>query len=265
VSNFDQTTADAGWAVARDVQRGSDFNAVLLAMAAHDLRQPLQVILSGYSLLTGRRADEHEKTFIEHGKLAIRQMIDQLDHLVDALRIHERAAGLKLAPVDVQALFATLQSENATTAVRCGIELHIAPTIATVMSDAVLLESILRNLVRNALKYTPRGGRILVGCRRQVSQFRIEVHDTGVGIRSYDLAQIFEAFHRLDSAASDGLGLGLFVVRRAADLLGHRIEVRSEIGHGSCFSLLLSAAVAETPGLPALGTPASVAPSHTKT
>jgi signal transduction histidine kinase len=144
--------------------------------------------------------------------------------------------------VDVQALFDALGQENQDGAEQAGIELRIAPTSAAVVSDAIILKSILRNLVRNALKYTPPGGRVLIGCRRSGLQFRIEVHDTGTGIPDHALEQIFDAFRRLDSAASDGLGLGLFVVRRAADLLGHKVEVHSEIGRGSCFAVLAKAA-----------------------
>jgi signal transduction histidine kinase len=110
------------------------------------------------------------------------------------------------------------------------------------MSDALLLQGILRNLIRNAVKYTGSGGRVVVGCRRRGTLLKIEVHDNGIGIPPDKLSEIFEAFRRLDSTRADGLGLGLFVVRRAVQLLGHEIEVRSEIGRGSCFSVLAEAA-----------------------
>jgi two-component system phosphate regulon sensor histidine kinase PhoR len=103
---------------------------------------------------------------------------------------------------------------------------------------SVLLGGILRNLVRNAIKYTRPGGRILVGCWRRGPDVCIEVHDAGVGIPPDHLSKVFDAFHRVDSTHSDGLGLGLFVVRRTVDMLGHRIEVRSTVGSGSCFSVL---------------------------
>jgi signal transduction histidine kinase len=103
--------------------------------------------------------------------------------------------------LELRALFATLQRASSETAQQNGVELQVARTAATVMSDAVLLESMLRNLVRNALKYkyTPAGGRVLLGCRPRGSQFRIEVHDTGVGIPGYHLARIFEAFRHIEA------------------------------------------------------------------
>ena len=78
---------------------------------------------------------------------------------------------------------------------------------------------------------------MLVGCRRRGPEIRIEVFDTGVGIPPEQLSKVFNAFHRVESSGSDGLGVGLFVVRRAVDLLGHRVEVRSAVGRGSWFTI----------------------------
>jgi two-component system, OmpR family, phosphate regulon sensor histidine kinase PhoR len=107
-----------------------------------------------------------------------------------------------------------------------------------IMSQPLLLDGILRNLARNALDHTAPGGRVLVGCRRRGATVYLEVHDTGDGIPADKLQNIFEPFFRLNITRSAGLGLGLFIVKRAADCLGHCIEVRSAIGHGSCFSVV---------------------------
>jgi signal transduction histidine kinase len=127
------------------------------------------------------------------------------------------------------------------------VTLHVVRSTVAVISDEVLLESVLRNLVRNAVKYTQPHGRVLVGCRRQGAELRIEVHDTGVGMPRDKLAGLFQAFYRVDPGRPDGLGLGLFVVKRAADLLGHRVEVFSSLGHGSCFAVIAPAAQAGAP------------------
>jgi signal transduction histidine kinase len=95
----------------------------------------------------------------------------------------------------------------------------------------------LRNLVGNAIDYTTSSGSVQLGCRRRGPQLR----DNGVGISPERLARIFEAFERGDNSCSDGLGLGLFIVKRAAELLDHRIEVRSAVGRGYCFALLVRA------------------------
>jgi signal transduction histidine kinase len=105
------------------------------------------------------------------------------------------------------------------------------------MSNALLLSGILRNLVGNAIKYSEPKGRVLIGCRRSGRNVRIDVCDTGIGITSEQLSRIFEAFTRLDSKRCDGLGIGLFIVRRAIEVLGHRIDVSSVASRGSRFSI----------------------------
>jgi len=107
-----------------------------------------------------------------------------------------------------------------------------------VLSQPILLLGMLRNLVRNAIDYTPRGGRVLIACRRDGPEIRIEVCDSGAGIHPDVLPHIFAAFRRSDNTRVDGLGLGLFIVKRAADFLDHRIYVRSAVGRGSCFGVI---------------------------
>src|SRR4029077_16222261 len=117
---------------------------------------------------------------------------------------------------------------------------RIRPTRAVVVSNAVLLDGIVRNLVRNAIKYTD-SGHVLLSCRRHGPDVLIDIYDTGIGMSADQLPRIFEAFQRLDSSNSNGLGLGLFIVKRAVELLGHRIEVSSTVGRGSRFSVLAEA------------------------
>ena len=92
------------------------------------------------------------------------------------------------------------------------------------------------------IKYTDPGGRILIGCRRNGSDFRIDVYDTGIGIPEHQLPRIFEAFTRIAPERGDGIGIGLSIVRRALEVLDHRIEVRSVVGGGSLFSICATAA-----------------------
>ena len=221
----------------QDFRRSVEFHAMLVAMAGHDLRQHLQVILSTYGRLSTRVTGSCEREQIERGQHAVAQMAEQLRELVSAVRVHQQTGRVELAPVHVGALFAELGQDVAELAFERGVELRIIPTRAVIESDPVLMSSALENLVRNAVKFTTPGGRILVGVRRRGKFIRIEVLDTGVGIPSGRLRKIFEAFHRLDPTQSDGLGLGLFVVSRAVELLRHQIEVQSAVGQGSCFTI----------------------------
>ena len=111
----------------------------------------------------------------------------------------------------------------------------------------------MRNLLSNAVKYTTEG-KLLLGCRRRGDKLRIEVWDTGPGIPELELQAIFEEFHQLDNPArerSKGLGLGLAIVQRLADLLGHKIDVRSRLGAGSVFTIEVPLGRPELAELPA--------------
>lgn len=238
---FEQFGTAVGGEHAADPHRASDFQAALLGMAGHDLRQPLQVIQSAYEWLGNRVATTSEKARLERGERAIARLTEQLDRLVGALRLYEHTRSIQAFPVALSPLLKRIGSENEDAVLENGLELRVCPTTACVMSHPVLLDGILRNLVRNAVKYTEPGGRILIGCRRSGADVRIDVYDTGIGIAPQHLPRIFEAFQRLDSTRPDGLGIGLFVVRRAVQLLGHRVEVRSAVSRGSRFSVFARA------------------------
>jgi two-component system, OmpR family, phosphate regulon sensor histidine kinase PhoR len=157
---------------------------------------------------------------------------------LDALRIREHAKPIQLSPVDLGPLLQEAYRENEWTALQKGIRIRLVPTASRVMSDAVLLGAVLRNLLSNAIKYTEPGGRILLGCRHFQDSIRVDVFDTGIGISDEDMSRIFEAFTRLDSNQSDGLGIGLFIVRQAIAMLGHRVDVSSVVSRGTRFSVL---------------------------
>lgn len=234
-------TANALGDGALELQRASDFQAVLLGMAGHDLRQPLQVIQSAYEWLGSRVARTSEKARLERGERALARLTEQLDRLLGALRLYEHTRGLQLVRIPLAPLLLQIVQENDDAAKAKGIRLTAVNTKAIVLSNTVLLEGIVSNLVRNAVKYTEAGGRILIGCRNKGADVRIDIYDSGIGIAPEHMPRIFEAFQRLDTARPDGLGIGLFVVRRAVELLGHRVEVTSEVARGSRFSILAKA------------------------
>jgi CheY-like chemotaxis protein len=129
-----------------------------------------------------------------------------------------------------------------------GLGWQVEPSTDGVRSDVTLLGRVLRNLVENAVRYT-KSGHIRIVCRRIGDRLRIEVEDTGIGIPAEQLDSIFEEFHQVGNHARDrtqGLGLGLAIVRRITDLLEHRIETRSRPGEGSIFSIELPLAVTES-------------------
>jgi two-component system, OmpR family, phosphate regulon sensor histidine kinase PhoR len=225
-----------------DIQRTPDFQALLLAMAGHDLRQPLQVIQSAHDRLGIGIRSKFEQDLLQTGQRAIDNLSGQLNQLLDALRLLEHSKKAKLSRVELEPLFRQACYENEESASRKGIAVRVCSTSASVMSNSLILNGILRNLVSNAIKYTQPNGRILIGCRRLGQNVRIDVCDTGIGIADERLFKIFEAFTRLDSTRRDGLGVGLFIARRGIGVLGHRVNVKSAASRGSRFSIIAARA-----------------------
>ncbi|WGD50320.1 HAMP domain-containing sensor histidine kinase [Bradyrhizobium sp. CB1650] len=220
-----------------DPQTPLEFESVLLAIAGHDLRQPLQVIQGAHDFLGLGLRTASELRLLRAGQSAIDRLKDQLDQLLAAVRFREHVEGVKLTPVPVAPLFRQARHEHEIAALSKGVSIRTVQTTATIHSNALLLSSVLRNLVGNAIKYTEPGGRILLGCRHVGDSIRIDVHDTGIGITADQMPRIFEAFTRLDPTRRDGLGVGLFIVRQAVGLLGYRVDINSAPSRGTRFSL----------------------------
>ena len=237
----------------------SGFLATVLAMAGHDLRQPLQIIRGAHDILGKLLDREDEREELDQAVEATARLARMLDQLVEALQLHERPRA-QIIPVRLLSLLWELTAEFTELARRKGVMLRLAGTGGAVLSDELLLSGMLRNLIRNAIDHTPSGGSVVVASRRYGAELRISVRDTGSGIRASVLPTIFSAFQRGDDSRADGLGLGLFIVKCAADLLGHRVEVRSVEGGGSRFTIVAGSAGAEPAQgrvklLPAAATP----------
>ena len=210
-----------------------------LAAASHDLRQPLQTISLLQGILAKRVHDEPTLKIIRRLEETVDTMSGMLDKLLD---INQLEAGIvEPAVVDfpIARILDSLRIEFSHHTVTSGLGWRAIGSSALVRSDPRLLEQIIRNLLSNAVKYTLQG-KILLGCRRRVDRLRIEVWDSGLGIPELELRSIVEEFHQLDNPArkhSKGLGLGLTIVQRLADLLAHKIDMRSRDGIGSVFSI----------------------------
>ena len=175
---------------------------------------------------------------IESGLLAVE---DLLSAILDISRLDIAAPEPKLEVTPVAELFDALEVQFAQGFSEQGLKLRFAKTSLCVHSDPALLRRILQNFVSNARRYTRKGG-VLVGCRRRSGSIAIQVIDTGVGIANADRELVFEEFKRLRSgnkSTDRGLGLGLAIVVRIARLLKHKINMRSEVGKGSLFEVIV--------------------------
>ncbi len=166
-------------------------------------------------------------------------MTGMLNTLLDINQIEVGAVKAEIVDFRVNDLFDRLKEELIYHAQAAGLAFRVVPCALSIRSDRRLLEQMVRNLISNALKYTQRGS-VLLGCRRRPGNLRIEIWDTGIGIPESELQAIFEEYHQVDNAArqrSQGLGLGLSIVKSLGELLHHRIRVRSLKGKGSLFSI----------------------------
>src|SRR6185437_7709588 len=210
-----------------------------LAAASHDLRQPLQTL----TLLKGALAAQAKTADDLKFSTRLAESLDAMSAMLNTiLDINQLEAGIiKPEPTNfkINTLFERLRSEFTDQAKNKGLLFRVVSSDHSVRSDPALFEQIIRNLISNALKYANHG-KILLGCRRRGGQLDIEVWDTGIGIPKGQLRAIFDEFHQLDNPARErtrGLGLGLSIVQRLADLLGHTDDVRSRPGKGSVFSI----------------------------
>ncbi len=217
-----------------------------LAAASHDLRQPLHALGLVAATLGERSSDAGTRSSVERIRTLVASLEALLSSLLDVSKLD--AGAIVAAPRDfpLDPLFARIANDFAPEAGDAGLVLLVLPTRRVARSDPLLLERILRNLVANALKYTKRGG-VLVGCRKRGSSLSIEVWDTGPGIPAAEQGRIFEEFYQLGNPGRDrsqGLGLGLAIVRRLAGLLGHDVDVKSRVGRGSVFRVRVPEGVA---------------------
>lgn len=232
-------TADALEAAKRQAELASVAKSRFLAAASHDLRQPLQTLLLLQGLLERTVEGERAEKFVGRLGKTLGAMSGLLNTLLDVNQIEAGIVHAETVSFPIDTLLGRLGDEFADHAQANGLVLRTVPCGLSIDSDPRLLEQMIRNLLSNALKYT-RCGKVLLGCRRHGDKLGIEVWDTGVGIPETELAAIFEEYHQLDNAArqrSRGLGLGLAIVQRLGDLLGHRISVRSRPGKGSVFAI----------------------------
>jgi PAS domain S-box-containing protein len=239
--------AEAGLIEAKEsAEQANRSKSRFLAAASHDLRQPIYALSIFIATMAKRVSDPKSRDLIAKMEQAIESTNKLLVAVLDISKLEAGVVEADMSDFPVQDIFDQLMTEFAPLAEAYGNRLSVVPTSLAVRSDRILLESILRNLVSNAVRYTS-DGRILMGCRRDGGAVRFEIWDTGIGIPQDKQEVIFEEFHRLDDPSvvvEAGLGLGLAIVERAAKLLGYEIELESEPGRGSMFRFTVPAGVA---------------------
>jgi len=210
-----------------------------LAAASHDLRQPMYSL--GLFVAALKQSNDEQERAELYPKLerSVESLSELLNALLDISKLDAKDIDLQLSAISINTLMSRLMEEFDMLAKQQGLSFRFRPCDAIVNSDPIWLERILRNFISNALRYTRKGG-VLVACRKRGNKLLIQVYDTGQGIAKDKQKIIFDEFQQLNNPSRDrtqGLGLGLAIVRRLGALLNHPVKLVSVAGKGSVFSI----------------------------
>jgi signal transduction histidine kinase/DNA-binding response OmpR family regulator len=234
------------------LEKSLDVKSVLVGVIAHELKTPIQVILGNANLLLegfcGALTEEQQQRVraIEGGA---EEVIHLIESAIDMTRLDQGKMPLAVTEIPVGALLAEIKSEFAESFRKNGVDFKVSelPPGAILKSDRFKLKEILRNLLDNAQKFTPKG-KVKVQFRlNHHDQVEFLVKDTGIGVEKETLPKIFDLFYQVDPSAQAGstsAGLGLNIVKRLVAAISGNIEVVSEVGKGTTFRLVLPKEIA---------------------
>jgi CheY-like chemotaxis protein/two-component sensor histidine kinase len=223
-----------------EAERANFDKSRFLAAASHDLRQPMHALGLFVGELHSRLDTVEQRKIASKVEESVEALSSLLDSLLDISKLDAGIVIPQIQGVDIDAMIKRLVQDFIPVAQRKNISLRVRCVNTMVLSDPVLLERILLNLLSNAIRYTPQNGTVFLGCRRRGVDLRIEVRDNGIGIPPDEQQNVFREFVQLANSARDrskGLGLGLAIVDRLARLLRHSLILRSAPGRGSTFAV----------------------------
>jgi signal transduction histidine kinase/Na+/proline symporter/CheY-like chemotaxis protein len=227
----------------REAERANEAKSRFLAAIGHDLLQPLHAAHLFTDALAQQLDGQSQRELVAQTRGALDSTTDLLTGLLDMSRLEAGGLSAQLREFPLAEILDPLVSEFRALAAERGLALHYRATRAWVRSDPQLLRRVLQNFLANAVRYTA-SGRVLLGTRRVGGALRVEVHDTGPGIAADQQRTIFEEFRRGDDVAGPGLGLGLAIAERMAQLLDAPLSLRSRLGSGTVFGITLPRAAA---------------------
>lgn len=216
-----------------------------VANVSHELRTPITSInllveTLQNSGLDDRQAAEH---FLQRIEVETQSMGRLVEELLELSRLESGRLALNLAPTSPREVLESLTNRLAPAANEKSlqVEMDLQDRLPEVTADAERLEQILMNLMHNAIKFTPSGGKVTLRAARSGRGVIFEVADTGIGLDTSDVARIFERFYKVDKGRNraEGTGLGLAIAHHLVDLHGSRLNVVSEPGRGARFSFAL--------------------------
>jgi signal transduction histidine kinase len=229
----------------RALEIASGHKSEFLASMSHELRTPLNAVIGFSDVLLERmfgELNERQEEYVRDIRDSGRHLLDLINEILDLSKVEAGRMELEPTSVSLPELLEqglALVRESAARQ-RLTVGLDVAPEVGIVWADLIKLKQVVVNLVTNAVKFTPEGGRVDVAARLEGDDVVVTVRDTGVGIAEADQARIFEAFQRGDRRAStEGTGLGLTLSKRFVELHGGRVWLESTLGEGSTFGFAI--------------------------
>jgi signal transduction histidine kinase len=228
------------------LEKTLEIKSVLTGVMAHELKTPIQVIVGAAGMLSmgmcGDLSDEQRKR-VETIEAGADELVQLMDSSLQMAQLEQGKVHLRVTEICPKTLLDELESEFRDKFHQKGIELiiHAPPFGILLKSDRIKLKEILRNLIDNARKFTPRGNVTVAFANKENGRVEIMISDTGIGIEREILPRIFELFYQVDSRHKEhaGAGLGLNIVKRLVTALSGEIAVDSEIGKGTTFRVTL--------------------------
>ena len=243
-------TQEALMKAKEEAERSNKFKDQFLSTMSHELRTPLNAVLGFSDLLTEERygpLNERQRRYVTHIHTGGKHLLRLINDILDLSKIEAGRLQLAIESVPVEASFAEVIDTLRPLADNKSQSLVVnTPPDLGVKADTTRFKQILMNLLGNAIKFTPKGGKIELTARRLGEVIRVEVRDSGPGIPVEEQERIFEAFHRLRQSDknAEGTGLGLAITRRLVELHGGHLGLESQPAHGSCFYFTLPSATA---------------------
>ncbi len=223
-----------------------EIKSQFISMVSHELRTPLAAMKEGIAIVLDEvvgRINGKQKKFLDIAKRNVDRLENMINNILDFQKLEAEKTGLNIQDNDIKQVIMEVHETMVLYAEKNGVELlfELADNLPQAKFDRDRIVQVLINLLGNAVKFTPKGGRACLNVQHRNDELVISVSDTGVGIPKKELPKIFERFYRAEQQREEvqGTGLGLSIVHKIVTRHGGRIEAESDIGQGSIFTVFL--------------------------